>query len=240
MSDATPNGITEEPSTAHVPAPDGVSQRRPSLSPLAGFAQEVRDGDLKKPMGLTDFMFQLGFHYRLPGRQAATPTPGVAVVQRVRWWLPVAAVALLAVVAVRDLGSIAPARELPERLLGQWATDAPGYQDRRILFSPGTIRLEFGDSLGSAQFAVSEVRWEGRGDSTHYDIRYWQEGVLTRLRFVYVEFPVPSIRLRNPASLVWFPRETSSGPGGQESGSPAVESPEPPPAASPSRPARSR
>jgi hypothetical protein len=213
-ADTTPHLVPAPESTAPpglpgesevVPAlPRDVPAPPPLADPATVLTKEIRDGDLAKPMEVADFMFQLGFHYRLPEKKEQTLAGSIVQVVRTRWWLPTLAVILVGIVTVIQLRPGAGASAVPRELWGEWRTQAPTYRARGFTLREGHVTLDFGDSLGAAGFPVSRVNMDSIGDTVRYEVLYYQERGLTKFVFNYMELPRPTIILPNPVGVTWL------------------------------------
>ena len=193
--------------TAPSASPSGANPVTPGAAPapFAGaLTKELRDGDLDKPMEMVEFMFQLGLHYHLPGREEGTVDPvPEAKARGTRWWLPTVAVVAVLAAAGMQLLRPRPERTLPREVLGEWRTLSRSYAGRGFKLSPDRVALDFGEIASSVEFPISEVHREARGDTTVFEVLYRQDRGQTRVVFKYVETGRPTVFLLNPGGVAW-------------------------------------
>lgn len=235
MSDETPleseaAGEPMQPSAGSqdvVPDVPTAPAQAPQPPPLAAFTKELRDGNLTQPMELTEFMFQLGFHLRLPGKRTPSVSAAAQIVRivKTRWWIP--AIALIAVVAVTGMqvrGESGVA--LAPWVLGEWQTTVPPYRSRGFTLAEDKVTLRFGEAAPPVTFPIVYVRRDSANDTVRYEVRYRQDRGLTKFEFWYVETPRPTIFLPNPLGVAWR-RLSDSGYTESEATSPPAPRPQP-------------
>lgn len=174
--------------------------------PTGRVTKELLDGRLDRSMGFSDFAFQLGLHYRLPGRSETSDSvssPPKAV--RTRRWLVVCAVSAVAwAAASRVVPERHGERVLPTDVIGEWRAVTPPYAGRGITLLRDSVVLHFGDEQASVAFPITSVRRSVQGDTSVFDVRYLQAPRETQLVFAFVNSTVPTLTLRNTAGVVWM------------------------------------
>jgi hypothetical protein len=209
MSDAKERTGSNGPRREKASVPPEGSQ-----STLGSFVQDLQDGDLDKPMELSDFLFRLGFAFQLPEKeqkdgqtdsQARRPGP-----QRTRRWLPALAVLLLLLWGAAQLSQPRPQRELPRELAGEWVAQSPRYMGRALVLTPGSVTLKFGGDTLPVTFTIATVLRDSVRDTAIFHVQYLQEGQLTPLVVKFFETPRPSLMLSSPPGVLWL-RESDVG-----------------------------
>lgn len=204
MSDAqdpratTPVGNTGQPPGGRPPGGDTAP-----TEVAESFTRELRDGNLDRAMPFSEFMFQLGMAYDLPGRQQEA----LAIAERKRrtrrWLVALAVVTVVGGGAAQLMGRTPSEATLPVEVLGQWATLYPQYAGRAFTLTEDRIDLDFGELAARVAFPVSEVRRNTVADTSVFEVLYEQERGLTRFEFIYVEGAVPTIYLPHPRGVAW-------------------------------------
>ncbi|HWP01826.1 MAG TPA: hypothetical protein VNL96_00070 [Gemmatimonadaceae bacterium] len=179
--------------------------RSESESAMGSFVAELQDGDLAKPMALSDFLFRLGLAYRLPEKKTGEyEVRPVARPPRTRVWLPVLAVVMaLGWVGARLLQP-RPGKQLPRELTGEWVAQSPKYPGRALVLQPGTVTLKFGADTDAVSFPISAVLRDSVQDTAIYRVQYLQDGQSVSLVVKFFETPRPTVVLSSPAGVVWL------------------------------------
>lgn len=187
------------------------TDRTESEPAMRSFVEELQDGDLAKPMALSDFLFRLGLAYRLPEKKPGEyETRPVVRQPGTRVWLPALAVAMaLGWVGTRLLQP-KPGKQLPRELTGEWVAQSPRYPGRALVLQPGTVTLKFGADTDAVSFPISGVLRDSVQDTAIYRVQYLQDGQPTSLVVKFFETPRPTVVLSSPAGVVWL-RESDVG-----------------------------
>ena len=188
-------------------------KRKRAEVPLATgrLTNELLDGDLNRAMGFKDFVFQLGLHYRLPGRTVSTDlTPAKPVVVRTRRWLVISAIVVVSWFAMssRDTHDRSGERVLPVDVTGEWKAVTAPYAGRAITLLRDSVVLHFGEEQAPVGFPITSVQRSVVEDSTVFEVRYVQGDRETQLTFALARLTSPTLSLRNTAGVVW--RRTSA------------------------------
>ncbi len=174
--------------------------------------EEVRDGDLARPMQLGTFFNQLGLAYELPERRdrrlARRLGKSLAKV-RTRWWLPALAV-LLAAVALVMRPSPPQFSSMPHEYQGEWRTESPEYRDRVFRIGESRFTIIPGARAEPQSYHIVGVSRDTLSDSALVTLDYMTVGGRVRFTFSYVERPRPTIYLANPQGVEWV-RPSDSG-----------------------------
>lgn len=213
MSDSTPKQdleLSEEPGSTETETPTGDEPAGPATpstprSGLPSLTREILNGNLDQPVELTEFMFKLGLHYNLPGRDATAPATPFLKKRSTRIWI----VGLAAVITV--LGGVVPVlaksdpvSTLPPEVRGEWHTSSPRYTGRKLILSEDRVRIDFGDHAAAVEFPISEVHRRDTPEGVQYQVLYRQDRGLTQFVFTFAESTWPaSIQLPNPAGVDW-------------------------------------
>ena len=199
MRPGTGYSETEKESPGRERNRGGSTRRRGPKKGTVPMAQnrltkDVLDGDLRRAMRFSDFIFQVGIHYALPGRPESIDAPPKLV--RTRWWLVVTALVAVAwAVVARPTPERHAERTLPWDVLGEWKSSTPPYAGRGMTLYRDSLVLHVGQNEKSAGFPITGVRRQVVGDSTKFTVRYEQAHRETQVRFTFLNSIVPTLAL---------------------------------------------
>jgi hypothetical protein len=172
----------------------------------------VSDGDLRQPMGLTDFMHGLGVVMRLPQKRRPTPEPvAVATPEKPRKprspvvWTSLTLCSIIALGIV--FSTIIPERNdpIPEQLTGRWNSVSPRYPGRALEFQEGALYMKRGaEDTDRVRLPIKQVRVTPRNGSQHIAIRYVEDGATLSLNLTLHDYGgLAVIELQNLPDVVW-------------------------------------
>ena len=118
-----------------------------------------------------------------------------------RWWLPAAAIALVAVVMGARF-ALAPSRELPAQLQGSWTTSNPAFAGREIEFTSDSLMLRNVLAL-STRHRITAVTLAPIDGATHVKISYEDAGAAQLLEIVLAANGAKEFSLVRPKGVVW-------------------------------------
>jgi hypothetical protein len=136
-----------------------------------------------------------------PPRATAKNAPAASTGPRSRWWLPAAAVALVAV-TIGARFALAPGRELPPQLLGSWSSTNPQFAGREIEFTTDSVMLRNVLAL-STRHRIQAVTMAPVEGTTHVKISYEDAGAPQQLEIVLAANGQPEFSLVRPKGVVW-------------------------------------
>ncbi|MFN8580600.1 MAG: hypothetical protein U0163_06425 [Gemmatimonadaceae bacterium] len=197
----------------------------------------IKDGDLRTPLPLDEFMLQLGTVMRLPPKPVETTpeTPATTTRRGTRLWLPAAATAVALVVAATQLRPSAPA-PVPQEIVGTWETSDPRYAGRQLVLTSESVIEATGNGVLSQPERVSAVQAARRGDTLAVTITHEADGAVASLSLAHIAGFDEHIILRNPAGVSWYraqdPANVRPAPASRSTG---TESPTPPPSTAPGK-----
>lgn len=177
----------------------------------SGTYRAVKDGDLREPMHLGDFLMGLGIVLRLPGKkQATTAAEIVAAIPQRQQRSHVVAISLSLVVilgAAVIIPPMFPSRgdPLPPRLMGSWKTQSPKFAERGFEIRGEELRMQRGPSeTDVAVLGIHRVRVTPHGDDTAVEIEYVEDGVRQSLDLTMHDFAGATVlELRNQPTVIW-------------------------------------
>ncbi|MFN8571055.1 MAG: hypothetical protein U0132_03290 [Gemmatimonadaceae bacterium] len=171
-------------------------------------ATTIKDGDLRTPLALDDFMMQLGLVMRLPPKpsevQADVAAP-VATVRKsgTRLWVPAAATALALAVVGAKLRPPAPV-VVPHEILGVWETPDARYAGRQIVFTDHSVVQQTANGVIGPPERIAGIATTQRGETLSVTLRHESEGAMASLSLAHVSEPVEHLVLRNPVGVPWY------------------------------------
>ncbi len=185
----------------------------------SGTYRAVKDGDLREPMHLGDFLMGLGIVLRLPGKKRAiTAADIVADIPQNEQRSRLVAVVLSLIVVIGLAATIPPLfpsrnDPLPPTLLGSWQTQTPKFAERGFEIRDKELRIKRGPAeTDVAVLKIQRVRVTPRGADTAVEIEYMEDGARQSFDLTIHAFPAGAmLELRNQPEVVW--RRTRSKPG---------------------------
>lgn len=172
----------------------------------------VKDGDLREPMNLGDFLMALGIVLRLPGKERASTAGEIieAIPAQKRHGSRLASIVLAAIVLILvavALPSLFPDRSdrIPPRLIGSWQTLTPRFAQRGFEVRDNDLRVRRGpNETDVAVLAIRRVRVTQRGADTDVQIEYMEDGAPQSFDLTMHDTPGgPMLELKNQPDVVW-------------------------------------
>ncbi len=187
----------------------GDAEQPPSAPP----SSSIKDGDLRTPLALDDFMAQLAFVMRLPPKPRADPESVAAAGsgKRIgtRLWIPAAATALALGLVSMKLRPPPPIT-VPQEILGTWETADGKYAGRQIVFTDrSVVQLTTNGAIGQPE-RIADIATVRRGDTLAVTLHHESEGTLASLALAHVAGPVEHLVLRNPVGVQWYRPQDSA------------------------------
>jgi hypothetical protein len=186
--------------------------------------QAVTDGDLRRPMGLSDFMNGLGLVMRLPQKRPPTPEPVTAVVvepEKPRTPRSKVVVISMTMFVVTTLGILAsavvPERNdpLPAQLTGRWQAISPRYAGRALEFRDGALFIKRGpEDSDIVRLRIQRVVVRPQNSSQRVAIEYLEDGAPVTLNLLLHDYGgMAMVELQNLPDVVWR-KATAASPNG--------------------------
>jgi len=164
---------------------------------------EIREEELREALT------HVGELMQLPPKRPTVAAPVVKAAKAftlsstkgTRFWLPVIAVALVAIVGAITFWPSAPPT-VPKALQREWATLHPKYARNRIAFTENQVLLTAATGRTTSH-QIETIETTLKGDSMMILINYQDEGGLTELSAALVSVPTPKLVFARPQGLVW-------------------------------------
>ncbi len=188
-----------------------ADQQPMAHAPAAKSTGTAGDGNLAEPMPLDTFLEGVANIYDLAPKEVAPdvkpPKPKRARRTSLRVQQGLAAgvaVSLVAFFALK-LGSTKLQGVLPAPLRGEWTTNHPGYESRRMRISAGELAFQTGRDADSVTVhKIQHVTQTAQGeDTTNFSVDYEAEGGSVNWQFQYIQRPKPVIRFTHQKELIW-------------------------------------
>jgi hypothetical protein len=175
------------------------------LSATRALAREVMDGDLRKPLKLDEFLYQVSFAYGLPERAIQSPAPKPVPRRGVRARKFLLLVTLLVVVAATVAARLSDGnRMVPVELVGVWRASAPQHSSWSFAIEHNHLVFETQAGSPPARFPITAARESRAGDTVHYEFDYSpSRGAVTTFKLDLLTAPRPTVVLPVPPGITW-------------------------------------
>ncbi len=190
-----------------------AAKRKPGYS-------AVTDGDLTKPIGLTEFMNGLGLVLKLPRRRPTAPVPEETTEQTPKaprsrtLVISLTLASIIALVFVVQLLIPDSSDPLPEALTGSWYSSSPRYANRGIEFHDGALYMKRGiGDTNLVRLPIQRVRVRPKNDRLEVQIGYVENGSELSLDLTLHDYGgLAVVELRNMPDVLW--RKAATTPNG--------------------------